>query len=244
MTPEQILILAVSAFCIGVAKAGFSGTSLIGVYLMTEAFGAKEQVGIALPMLLVADLIVYPAFRKHGSWKDVWPLLWPALLGVGLAIWVLNAISDGLMRSIIGWIILSMVGLQLFRKWAPEFFSRLAHSKGFGIGAGVSGGVATMLANAAGPIMQLYLLSRNMPKMELIGVGARFFLLINWIKLPLLAGLSLTTWETVKWNLVMIPVIVCAVWIGKKLLVKIPQRVFEAMVIATASFAGVRLIWG
>ncbi|MFC5050380.1 sulfite exporter TauE/SafE family protein [Rubritalea spongiae] len=242
MTSEQIIVLCISAFCIGVAKAGFSGTSLIGVFLMTETFGAKEQIGIALPMLIMADMIVYPAFRKYGSWKPVWLLLWPALVGIGLALWVLNTVSNESMRSAIGWIILSMVGMQLVRKWKPELTSKLAHSKGFGVAAGVTGGVATMLANAAGPIMQLYLLSRNMSKMDLIGVGARFFLLVNLIKLPLSAGLSLTTWDTLKWNFAVLPVIVIAVWIGKKLLVKLPQAVFEAMIIVTATVAGVRLL--
>lgn len=242
MTSDQIFILAIAAFFIGIAKSGFSGTSLISVFLLTETFGAKEQIGIALPMLIMADITVYPAFRKYGSWKPVWPLLWPALVGVGLAIWVLNEISNETMRTAIGWIILSMVALQLIRKWKPERVSQLAHSRGFGVAAGVSGGVATMLANAAGPIMQLYLLSKNMPKMELIGVGARFFLLINILKLPLTAGLSLTTWETLKWNAVVYPVLVLAVWIGKKLLAKLPQAVFEGMIVVTAVVAGVRLL--
>ena len=242
MTHEQMLTLVVAAFFIGIAKSGFSGFSLISVFLLTESFGAKEQIGIALPMLIVADMIVYPAYRKHGSWKPVWFLLWPALVGIGLAIWVLHTVSDEMMRTAIGCIILAMVGMQLVRKWKPEMISQLAHSRGFGMAAGVSGGVATMLANAAGPIMQLYLLSKNMPKMDLIGVGARFFLLINLLKLPLSAQLELTTWETLKWNVTMVPVIVLAVWIGKKLLVKLPQVVFEWMVIVTALVAGVRLL--
>lgn len=244
MTSEQILALVVAAFFIGISKAGFSGISLISVFLMTEAFGAKEQIGIALPMLIMADVIVYPAFRKYGSWKPVWVLLPPALVGIGLALWVLNTVSNETMRSAIGWIILSMVAMQLVRKWKPEVTSKLAHSKGFGVVAGISGGVATMLANAAGPIMQLYLLSKNMAKMDLIGVGARFFLLINLLKLPLSAGLALTTWETLKWNFAMLPVIVLAVWIGKKLLVKLPQVVFEGMIVITAVVAGTRLITG
>ncbi|MGJ8672075.1 TSUP family transporter [Rubritalea sp.] len=244
MTPEQFIILCISAFCIGVAKAGFSGTSLIGVFLMTEAFGAKEQIGIALPMLIMADIIVYPAFRKYGSWKPVWFLLPPALVGIGLALWVLNTVSDETMRSTIGWIILSMVGMQLVRKWKPELTSKLAHSRGFGVAAGVTGGVATMLANAAGPIMQLYLLSKNMGKMDLIGVGARFFLLVNLLKLPLSAGLSLTTLDTLLWNFAVLPIIIGAVWVGKKLLVKLPQAVFELMIILTAVVAGGRLITG
>ena len=101
-----------------------------------------------------------------------------------------------------------------------------------------------MMANAAGPIMQLYLLSRRMPKMELIGVGARFFLVVNILKLPLSAGLDLITWETLKWDFIMLPCVVLGVLIGKKLLVKVPQKAFEATVVVFALIAGLRLVSG
>ena len=86
-----------------------------------------------------------------------------------------------------------MVGLQVSRRWHPDLFDRCVKSRGFGLGAGVLGGFLTMLANPAGPVIQLYLTARNVPKMELIGIGARFFLLINLIKVPLNARLALIT---------------------------------------------------
>ncbi|MFT5881567.1 MAG: putative membrane protein YfcA [Crocinitomicaceae bacterium] len=244
MTTELVIILAVSAFFIGVSKAGFSGVSLISVFLLAENFGAKESLGVALPMLIMADLLVYPAYRKYGSWGPVWKFLWPALIGIGLALWGLKSFSNETVRVVIGSIILGMVGMQLLRKWAPVFFEKMVHSYSFGIAAGVSGGVATMMANAAGPIMQLYLLSRRMPKMELIGVGARFFLLVNILKLPLSAGLDLITWESLKWDFIMLPVVTLGVLIGKKLLVKVPQKAFEAMVVVFALIAGLKLVCG
>lgn len=244
MSFELILILVAAAFFIGLAKAGFSGVSLISVFLLTEHFGAKEQVGVALPMLIMADLIVYPAYKKYGSWKPVFPLLWPALVGVALAVWVLHVLPNDTMRSVIGWIILFMVALQLFRKWAPVAFDAMAHSKAFSVSAGVSGGVATMLANAAGPIMQLYLLSKNFKKLDLMGVSVRFFLIINILKLPLTAGMSLTTVDTLKLNFMMLPVIALGVLLGKKLMHIVPQKLFEAIIVITAVVAGVRLLVG
>ncbi len=212
--------------------------------ITAESFGAKESLGVALPMLIMADLLVYPAYRKYGGWIPVWKFLWPALIGIGFALWGLRSFSNVTVRVVIGAIILSMVGMQLLRKWAPEFFGKMVNSHSFGIAAGVSGGVATMMANAAGPIMQLYLLSRRMPKMELIGVGARFFLLVNFLKLPLSAGLELITWETLKWDFIMLPFVALGVLLGKKLLVKVPQKAFEAMVVVFALIAGLRLVVG
>ena len=121
-------------------------------------------------------------------------------------------------------------------------FSRMARSRGFGLGAGSFAGFATMVANAAGPVFQLYLLSKKVPKMELIGIGARFFLLVNLIKLPCMGGLNFTTPESLLLNLKLIPLILIGVFFGKYLLQLISQKIFEWMVVGFAVLAGFRLI--
>jgi len=235
------MLTAIAAFCIGVSKAGFSGISLISVFILADQYGAKESLGIALPMLIVADLLVYPAFRKYASWKSVWILTWPAFIGMGIGIVVLGNVDNDTMRHIIGAIILSMVALQLLGRLRPDTLYSLAHTRGFGIYAGTAGGIATVLANAAGPIMQIYMVSRRMEKMELVGVGARFFLVINFLKLPLNAGLNLINRETLLTNLILVPAVALGVFGGKKLITIVPQRIFEATVVVFAIIAGVRL---
>ncbi len=41
-----------------------------------------------------------------------------------------------------------------------------------------------MLANAAGPVMSLYLLGVGLPKMALVGTSAWIFLILNVCKIP------------------------------------------------------------
>ena len=234
-------LAALAAFCIGISKAGFSGVSLISVFILADVFGAKQSLGFALPMLIMADLMVYPAFRKYASWKSVWVLTWPALVGMGLGLLVLENVNNFTMRRVIGAIILLMVSLQTVGRLNPDGFYKLALTKKFGFFFGTTGGLATVLANAAGPIMQIYMLSRRMEKMELIGVGARFFLVINFLKLPLGAGMNLITSQTLLANLMLAPAIALGVFGGKKLLGKIPQKVFEFTVISFAVIAGIKL---
>ncbi|MDC0567233.1 hypothetical protein OAP01_04320, partial [Akkermansiaceae bacterium] len=83
----------------------------------------------------------------------------------------------------------------------------------------------------------------RLPKMELIGIGARFFLLINLIKLPFMGGLSYTTPESLLLNVKLVPLILLGIFLGRHLLQLISQRVFEWMIIGFAILAGVRLIW-
>lgn len=231
-----------AAFFIGVAKAGFTGTSLLSIAIFTGLFGAREQAGVALPLMILADLLVYPAYRRHGSWRDVWRLLPATLVGVGGGWWLMDRIDDGVAKKIIGFVILGLLALQVLRFVRPGMLQRMAHHHAFGTGAGVVAGLTTMMANAAGPVFQLYLLSRNTPKMEMVGIGARFFLLINLLKLPLNQNLGFIRWETLVFNLWVAPAVVAGVWIGKKWLGKIPQKVFEWMIIGFAMIAAVRLL--
>lgn len=231
-----------AAFCIGVAKAGFSGTSLISVAIYTHLFGPRGQAGFALPLLIIADLCVYPAFRKHGSWRDVWRLLPAALAGVAAGWWLLGHVPELVARRIIGVSILVMLALQSLRVLRPGLLEKIADHRAFGTGAGVAAGVTTMLANAAGPVFQLYLLSRRVPKMELIGIGARFFLLINLIKVPLNRNLGSITLESLWTNLLLAPAILIGIGLGKSLLQKVPQRAFEWMILAFAAVAAVKML--
>ena len=99
------------------------------------------------------------------------------------------------------------------------------------------------VAASAGPVFQLYMLSRRIPKMELLGVGACFFLLVNLIKLPLNVGLDLVSRELLRTDAALVPVIACGVFGGKRLVEKVRQRLFEWLVVAFAVAAGVRLLF-
>lgn len=241
--PSVYALALFAALCIGLSKAGFSGISMVSVVLLADIYGSKASVGLALPLLIAADLMAYPAFLKHGSWRPVWKLLGPALLGIAAGWWVLGGISEITARRVIGGCVLVMVGLQVFRRWQAAGFDELAGSKGFGLGAGVLGGFATMLANAAGPVIQLYLMARRVPKMELIGIGARFFLLINLIKVPLNARLALITPESLLENLKLLPAVAVGILGGKWLLQHVPQVAFEWMIVVFSTLAGLRMVF-
>ena len=241
--PRVLVIALLAALCIGLSKAGFSGISMVAVVLLADIYGSKASVGLALPLLIAADLMAYPAFLKHGSWRPVWRLLGPALLGIALGWWVLDVISETTARRVIGGCVLLMVVLQALRRWQAVEFDRLAESRGFGLGAGVLGGFATMLANAAGPVIQLYLMARKIPKMELIGIGARFFLLINLIKVPLNARLALITADSLLDNLRLLPAVAVGIFGGKWLLQHVPQVAFEWMIVIFATLAGLRMMF-
>lgn len=240
--PHVFAIGVISALCIGLSKAGFSGISLVAVVLLAETFGARASVGLALPMLIAADLMAVRAFLHHGSWKPVWKLMPPTALGLLAGWWLLGTIDDVAARRAIGLCVLAMVLVQGLRRIAPAAFQRLTRSRAFAATAGVSGGVATMLANAAGPIIQLYLLAREIPKMELLGIAARFFLLVNLIKVPMNTQLDLINPGSLLINLWLLPAIAVGVIAGRWLVARVPQKLFEWLILGFAMLAASRML--
>lgn len=100
--PMLLAIALFAAVCIGLSKAGFSGISMVSVVLLADIYGAKASVGLALPLLIAADLMAYPAFIKHGSWRLVWKLLPATFVGLLLGWWLLGEIDDTVARRVIG----------------------------------------------------------------------------------------------------------------------------------------------
>lgn len=217
---------------------------MVSVVIFAEIYGSKPSVGLALPLLIAADLMAYPAFLKHGSWKPVWKLLPATLIGLILGWWILSEIDGTSLKRLIGACVLFMVFLQAFRKISQVRFSKMANSAGFGYTAGGFGGFSTMVANAAGPVIQLYFLTRRIPKMEMIGIGARFFLLVNIIKVPMNASLAIITKETLWENAKLVPGVFFGIIVGRWLIGRVPQAAFEWMIVIFSFIAALRLLWG
>ena len=52
-----VTLALTGAITIGLSKSGLSGTATLSVVLMAQAFGAKQSVGLVLPLLIAADFM-------------------------------------------------------------------------------------------------------------------------------------------------------------------------------------------
>ncbi len=242
-TLSTLALACLGALCLGFSKTGFPGLAILNVLIIAELFGAKNSVGIILPMLIVCDLIVYPLFRRYASWKMVWPLVPVTLVTVVGAWLLLDQLDDLTARRVIGGIILFMLALQLIREFHKEFLEHLPDSRWFRWFSCALIGISTMLANAAGPVYSIWALVHKMKKEDFLGVGARFFLLVNLFKVPFLGQLELINTESLHLNALLLPALVIGILLGKKLIHFVPQRLFEILLYGFSLIAGVRLMF-
>lgn len=234
----------IAAFCVGLAKSGFAGFGVLPVLLMAEILPARESTGAVLPLLICGDLFAVSAFRKHARWKHIWAVMPPALLGILLGYFLMKLkIPNDTFRAIIGWIVLLMASLHCIRKIRPRLYEQVPHSLWFAWLIGTWSGVTTMVANAAGPVMTLYLLAMDLPKLAFVGTSAWFFLMVNCVKVPFSYDLGLINGVSLSLNAVLVPAVGLGILIGRRVITVIPQNLFEFLVLTFTAIASIRLIF-
>lgn len=226
----QWIVISLTALSIGMSKTGVQGIMLLVVPYMAMAFGAKESTGIILPMLCMADIIAVAYYKRIADWKLVARLLPTAILGFFVAIFVDSLIPTGAFRLLMAWTLALALAVMIWSEiYGKEnrWMNRWWYSAIFGL----LGGFTTMIGNAAGPVMSVYLLSMRKEKMEYIGINAWFFLVVNLLKVPL----QIFVWNNISWhtftlNLTMIPVIGIGAVLGIWLIKQFPEKAFRRFI--------------
>lgn len=241
LSMSEVATLVLVAILIGMAKAGIAGAGMIAVPLLAIPFGGKDSSGILLPILIIADVFAVAYYHRHANWFHLKRLLPFAFIGVVMGTVLGGAISDDFFKAIMAAIIFISLLIMLWREKNKS--PRLPDSAAVSIGIGISGGIATMVGNLAGPIMALYLLAMRLPKAEFIGTAAWFFLIINLSKVPF----HVVVWETISLNtvlldIVLIPAIALGVFIGITIINKINDKLFRLLVITMTAVTAIAMI--
>ncbi len=257
------ILAAFAAVVVGLSKTGIPGLGLLAVAIFANLIPAKQSSGFVLPLLIVGDVVAVASYRSHTDWKHLWKLFPWTAGGVVLGWVTMWHIDNRQARLLIGGLVVALIGLHLGRKRraarpdggqpvlapatgsasvAPASVS--AHGRWFAPAIGVLAGFTTLIANAAGPLMAVYLLAMRLPKMTFIGTSAVFFLLLNLFKVLFMVNLGLITTGSFKYNLALAPAVLAGAFLGRWLLPRVSQVWFERLALALSAAAGLKLLLG
>ncbi len=256
-------LLTIGSLIMGMSKGGLPGagnlTVAIYALVLEDAMGpigVALSVGLLLPVLISADLTATLVYRKYADWKFIVRLLPCFLIGTVVGWWVFDYFQGGparvkQLKYVIGGILLTMTALHFLVKARNHLEEKRndrineipSGSIVLGWFFGLLGGVATMLANAAGPVAQLYLLAMRLPKYAFIGTSAWLFLIVNVFKVPFMIDLGIISVESmaVSWWM-FIPAVIGAS-IAPLILKYINQKLFERLVWIFIVVAGIRMLF-
>lgn len=237
----QWVLLALSGLLIGMAKTGLSGFGMMVVPILANAFGGRPSVGLLLPILIFADIFAVSWYNRHADWKHVFRLLPWALAGILVGTLVGKSISDQNFNRLLAALVIGGIGILIYRDLRSDKL-RIPRSRWFAAGLGLLGGFSTMIGNAAGPVMALYLLSMRLPKNVFIGTGAWFFFIVNLSKVPL----HVWSWKTITLesfllDVLLIPAIAAGSFLGIWLVRLLPEKIYRIIVIVTTLLSALLL---
>ena len=241
LSEVQWIVAILCAVMIGMSKTGISGIGLAVVPILAALFGGRPSVGLLLPILVFADIFVVIYYNRHAEWKHIIRLMPWAIAGILIALFVGNQVSDRLFKKLIGIVVIVGIGLMIWQDLRKKQV-KIPDHWGFSALLGLSGGFATMIGNAAGPILIIYLLSMRLPKNQFIGTGAWFFFIVNVLKVPL----HITVWKTINlesflFDVLMIPGIIGGAFLGIYLVKLFPERAYRIFIIGTTLVAALLL---
>lgn len=241
---QDWLWLILAAWITGFSKTGISGMTLLAVPIVAFVLGAKASTGLMLPMLIAGDLFAVKAYREHADWKKIGILMPWTLLGLVLGLGLGSKLSEASFKVLLALIVLLCLVLMLWAEWKGENL-KVPKSKWLYVALGIACGFTSMIGNAAGPLMSLYLLAMGYSKKDFLGTTALFFMLLNVSKVPLQAFVwQNLSWETLKVTLLLMPAIALGAWTGIWIIKKLPDRLFKYAILLVTAFAAFKLIWG
>jgi len=231
-----------AALCAGLSKSGFGPFGLLTIIFMAEVVPALESTGVVLPLLIFADLIAVRSYHEHASWKTLRALLPATLVGIITGWWLMPHIPTEFFGHTLGWIILTLIGIIILQRTRPQLLTVITSHPLLGLACGWIAGITTMIANAAGPITAFYFLSQRHTKMVMVGTGAWFYFTINLAKLPFSFQLGLLNTKSLLLDALLLPGVFLGFWLGRFLLKKISQNLFEWILIFMAFGAALRMV--
>ncbi len=242
ITLASFLLGAGAALLMGIAKTGVPGAAIPAVALMAEAFRSdtKLSVGAMLPLLIVGDIVAVAYYRRHTNWKRLIELFPYVAVGMVPGYLVLWSIESDSLRFVLGGIVMLLLALHVSRTYFG--WEKIPDRWWFTATTGVLAGFGTTVGNAAGPVMSVYLVSKGMDKHEFVGTAAWFFCIVNVSKIPFFLAFGNINAATLRFDLVLAPVLLIGALSGVMILKRIPQAAFNTLVLVLAAIAALRLI--
>ena len=262
ITHWEFAALAAAAILVGFSKTAVSGANTVSLAIFAAVLPARESTGVLLPILIAGDVLAVLTYRRHAHWPTLWRLFPAVAVGVVVGTVFLVWADDEVVRTSIGAILLFMAGVTVWRRRRAEAESDSASESESeseptenepdavstptgrlkARSYGVLGGFTTMVANAGGPVMSMYLLSAGFRKLGFLGTSAFFFLIVNVSKVPFSAGLGLIDGHSLLLDAALVVFVVPGAFLGKWAVSRINQRLFEQLVIAATVVGGAQLL--
>jgi uncharacterized membrane protein YfcA len=248
-TVGNLILGSVAALIVGLSKTAFPGAALVATPIIATMVSGRAIAGTTLPILITGDVFAVIWYGHHTRWDLLRPMIIAVMAGfaAGATFFAVVGSSTRPIELVIGVCILLIAGVQTWRlvRRAQPVPPTAATAAVFGS----SGGFTTFVANAAGPILNTYLVRLGLGKEELVGTSAWFYFAVNIAKVPVYLALgywstggTFFTGTTLAFDAVLLPAVLIGLFSGRRLLHKLPEKGFLVGVLVLSVAGSIKLL--
>ena len=217
---------------------------MVSVAIFAAVLPARASTGLVLLLFLVGDVFALRAYTRFTEWAVLRRLAPAVAVGIAVGALFLFVAADLAVRRTIGLILLVLVSVATVQKLRRrgEDDDPGPASSALMVSTGTISGFTSMVANAGGAILSLYLLRLRLPVMVFLGTTAWFFFVVNVVKVPISLGLGLLDWSTVRATLVLSPAVVVGALAGRAVARRMSLATFEWVILGVTFAAALNLV--
>lgn len=213
-----------------------------GIFIMTllpflmPSYG--EATALSGLLALTTSVIISIRMRRYITWKRLIPILLTFIAISSAAICILTRIQEGVLRKILG-IVLIIVALYF------SFFSRKIKLKStlpYQVGAGALSGIMGGFFGMQGPPAVLYFISSEPDKNHYMAMAQTYFLLGNIMMTAVRASQGFLTAVVFRNYFFCIAAVLAGTFIGSLAFRHIPGKVFPYIVYSYIGISGLIII--
>lgn len=220
------------------------------VPLFTQFRSPRNVIALMLPLLFSTDIISLGHYWKQWHRTSIWRLIPGAIIGIILASFILNNISNSHLKKVIGGIVCLFAVIEFFRVRILQWFGPdtadpeaiIQFKVWHGVIAGIVAGVFSTLAHMAGPIIIMYLLPQKLGNRTFVATTTILYFFINLTKIPVYFQLGLFTYELFIETALLLPFVALGVQVGVYLNNRFSEHIFSRIVLIALFVTGIYLL--
>lgn len=230
------IIVLLAAFVKGVTGFGFA---LVSLPLLMFWFPAKELIPLLMLCNLFASILIVLQKKEYKlvDRKARSLILYGAVFTI-LGVAVLSYIPNKALIAILSVFFILISGVSILKK------RKIAAAYQIGVYrlAGAICGFLTGCISVSGPPLALFLHQVNVNNRQFREIFAWFSITTATIALLGYYATGILNWKTLELAAVSIPLLFIGSYIGKRLNSKIPQRLFERLILGLCVFSSILLL--
>ena len=239
--PAFYAVAIPAAVLVGIGKSGVAGGfGILAVPMIALVMPVPQAAAIVLPLLTVGDLFGLAALIKERDRALLWILLPAGLAGTVVGFLLFGVLSPKTVSAVLGVMTLLFLAQRLLSRpgaqarTVPRWFTAIA---------GLMSGITSFVAHAGGPPIVIALLPMRLAPAVFAATTTVFFTTLNASKWLPYAWLGLIDATNMLSALALAPFAVLGVWLGVKLLRRLPALWFYRLVSAGLLITGIKLTW-